>query len=397
MKAAAAALLLALCAAGTARGADDTLERGAPADASLEERLAARARTIPGTEVRYLFAGFLQLDGLWTRRGLTGEETDAFLPSAIPFGAAESDTRLHLRASQINAILRSPTSLGELTAHAQADLFEYEEGAQLNLTQAYASLGEWLTVGKTYSTFMDDEAWPATLDYNGPSGAVFARQIVLRGGVPLGERLRAEAALEDPQADVSAGGPQLEVSASAGRPDVAARLRFAGERLHAQLGVLSRSVEFTSSAGARRDVDEWGLSVSGGLGIGEGDRLLAQWTRGEGIGRYFNDGLSSIGAVFDAGGRLEPLALTGFYLYYERQWAERWSSTAGVSELRTDSEGLRPAEDLTRVQYASVNLVHRLATDLFVGAELLRGSAERLDGAKASDTRVQLTARYLIY
>jgi len=31
-------------------------------------------------------------------------------------------------------------------------------------------LGEWLTVGNTYSTFMDDEAWPATLDYNGPSG-----------------------------------------------------------------------------------------------------------------------------------------------------------------------------------------------------------------------------------
>jgi len=383
----AAGLAAALCAAGPAQGESDKLERGAQADASLEERLLAKARTIPGTEVRYLFAGFVQLDAHWTRRELSGEEKDAFLSSAIPFEAAERDTRLSGRASQLNAILRSPTRLGELTAHAQADLFKYEEGAQLNFTQAYARLGEWLTVGKSYSTFMDDEAWPATLDYNGPSGAVFARQIVLRGSVPLGENLRVDAALEDPQAE----------SGSADRPDFAARLRFAGERLHAQLGVLSRSVTYTSSAGASRSVDGWGVSASAALGIGEEDRLLAQWTRGEGIGRYFNDGLSSIGAVFDAGGTLEPLRLTGVYLYYERKWAARWSTTAGLSELRTQSEGLRPADDLKRVQYASVNLVHRLATDLFVGAELLWGNAERQDGAQASDSRLQLTARYLIY
>jgi hypothetical protein len=383
----AAGLALALCAAGAARGESDKLERGAPAEASLEERLKAAARTIPGTGIRYLIAGYVQLDAHWTRRELTGEEKDAFLPSAIPFEAAERDARLNGRASQINAILHTPTSLGELTAHAQADLFRYEEGAQPNVTQAYVRLGEWLTVGKTYSTFMDDEAWPATLDYNGPSGAVFARQIVLRGSVPLGENLRVDAALEDPQAE----------SGSADRPDLAARLRFAGERLHAQLGVLSRSVTYTSSAGASRSVDGWGVSASAGLGIGESDRLLAQWTTGEGIGRYFNDGLSSIGAVLDAGGTLEPLRLTGMYFYYERKWAERWSTTAGLSELRTQSEGLRPADDLKRVQYASVNLVHRLATDLFVGAELLWGNAERQDGAQASDSRLQLTARYLIY
>jgi hypothetical protein len=51
---AAAALLLALCAAGPARGEGDTLERGAQADASLEERLKEKARTIPGTETRYV-------------------------------------------------------------------------------------------------------------------------------------------------------------------------------------------------------------------------------------------------------------------------------------------------------------------------------------------------------
>jgi hypothetical protein len=364
---AAAALLAALCAAGVARAQTDRLEKGAPADASLEERLEAKARTIPGTQVRYVLAGFVQLDALWTRRELAGEEKDAFITSAIPFDAAPSDTRFNARASQLNGILKAPTRLGELTAHAQADLFAYEEGAQPNLTQLVARLGEWLTLGKTYSTFMDDEAWPATLDYNGPSGALFARQFVLRLGAPLGEKLRVEAALEDPQSD------------DADRPDFVARLRFGSERLHAQLGALSRS-----SSPASGD----GISVSAGLGVGQSGRLLAQWTRGEGISRYFNDGLSSID---------ESQRLTGLYLYYEHEWAARWNSTFGWSELRADGQGSRPASDLKRVQYASANLVHRLGADLVLGAELLWGKAERLDGARTDDSRVQLTARYLIY
>ena len=369
-----AALFALLFFAGLVYG---QLERGAPADASLEERLAAKARTIPGTEARYVFAGFLQLDGLWTRRELSGEEKDAFITSAIPFGAADSDARLNVRASQLNAILH----WGNVRAHAQADLFKYEEGAQINFTQFVARFGEWLTVGKTYSTFMDDEGWPTTLDYNGPSGAVFARQLVLRGSLPLGERLRFEAALEDPQVE------------GAERPDLAARLRFGGERLHAQLAGLSRSA---SHAG--RTVDGWGVSASAGFGIGQDDRLLVQWNQGEGLARYFNDGLSSIGAVFDAGsGTLEPLRLTGMYLYYERKWAARWNTTAGVSELRTKSEGRRPAEDLKRLQYASATLVHQLTTHLYLGAEILWGMAERLDGVQASDSRLQLSARYLVY
>ena len=398
---AALALLVALCAAGAARGEGDTVERGAQADASLEERLKASARTIEGTDTRYLIAGYLQLDGLWTRRELSGDEKDTFLASAIPFGAADQDTRLGIRASQFNAIVRTPTDWGGFTGHAQLDLFAYDEGAKPNLTQLALRFGEWLTVGKTYTTFMDDTAWPSTLDYNGPSGAVFVRQFVVRGSVPIAEGLRLEAALEDPQANESVGGPNFTASAKADRPDIVARLRYEGERLHAQIAGLSRSVTYSaqlaSLASVRRTVSGYGVSASAALQIGEGDRLLVQWNEGEAIGRYFNDGLSSLGAVYDAGGTLEPLKLTGAYLYYERTWAERWTTTAGVSALRTRSESLRPAADLQRIEYVSANLVHRLRTNLFLGAEALWGRAERVDATRADDSRIQLTARYYLY
>jgi hypothetical protein len=398
---AATALLLALCAAGTARGAGDTIERGAQADASLEERIKASARTIEGTDTRYLIAGYLQIDGLWTRRELTGDEKDTFLSSAIPFGTAGSDARLGIRASQFNAVVHTPTAWGGFTGHAQMDLFAYDEGAQPNLTQLVLRFGEFLTVGKTYTTFMDDTAWPSTLDYNGPSGAVFVRQFVLRGGVPLGRALRFEAALEDPQADESAGGPNFSVSASAERPDAVARLRYEGERLHAQLAGVSRAVTYSaqlaSLASARRKITGTGMAASIAVQIGDAGRLLAQWNQGEGIGRYYNDGLSDIGAVYDAGGTLEPLKLSGAYLYYEHKWAERWTTTAGMSELRAKSEGRRPVADLKRVEYASANLVHRLRTNLVLGAEALWGRAERMDGSEADDGRLQLTARYFLY
>jgi hypothetical protein len=190
------------------------------------------------------------------------------------------------------------------------------------------------------------------------------------------------------------------VSASAERPDLVARLRYGSERAHAQLAALSRSVTFSAqlaSGSTERRVSGYGLSLSAAIQVLKEDRLLLQWNEGEGIGRYFNDGLSGLGAVFDAGGRLEPLKLSGVYLYYERRWAERWSTTAGASVLRTRSEGLRPAADLQRLEYASANLVHRLTKDLFLGAELLWGRAERIDGSRADDTRVQLTARYYLY
>lgn len=396
-----AALLLALLATGAARGEGDTMERGAQAVDSLEERIKASARTIAGTDTRYLIAGYVQLDALWTRRELAGDEKDTFLSSAIPFGAADNDARLGIRASQFNAVVHTPTSWGGFTAHAQLDLFAYDEGAEPNLTQLALRFGEWLTVGKTYTTFMDDAAWPATLDYNGPSGAVFVRQFVLRGSVPLTEGLRLEAALEDPQADQSAGGPNFTVSANSDRPDIVARLRYEGERVHAQLAGLSRSVTYSaqlaSLASVRRTLSGYGVSASAAVQVGKDDRLLVQWNEGEGIGRYFNDGLSDVGAVYDAGGTLEPLKLSGAYLYYEHKWAERWTTTAGVSVLRTRSEGLRPAADLQRVDYVSANVVHRLRTNLFLGAEVLWGKAERVDGSEADDSRIQLTARYYLY
>jgi hypothetical protein len=144
-------------------------------------------------------------------------------------------------------------------------------------------------------------------------------------------------------------------------------------------------------------VEGAGLAVSGSLsGFGE-DSILFQAASGKAIGRYFNDPLSATGLALDTGGRLERVNSSGATLYYERKWAPDWMSVAGASTLRIGEEGLRPGASLQRVAYGSVNLIHRLSPRAIVGGELLWGEATRVSGASTSNTRLQVSFRYLLF
>jgi hypothetical protein len=261
-------------------------------------------------------------------------------------------------------------------------------------------VGEWVTLGKTYSTFMDDAALPTTLDYNGPSGVAFVRQALVRGSLPIAERWKVEASAEDSQADFSASGAILDLHTRARRPDLAARVRYEGENGHFQLSGLSRQlrVSTTTPFGARElGIDGIGLSVSGSLPAFGEDSISFQLASGEGIGRYFNDPLSATGLALSPGGDLELVRSTGATLYYQRQWAPDWMSVVGASSLRVNNESGRPAVALKHATYASLNLIHRVGPRVLVGGELLWGEAQQVGGATASNLRLQFSLRYLIF
>ena len=94
----------------------------------------------------------------------------------------------------------------------------------------------------------------------------------------------------------------------------------------------------------------------------------------------------------------ESLAQQGATIYYQHNWAPDWTTITGASTLRISDNGLaRGPEELRRLVYASANLAHRVTPTLIVGAEVLWGEATRLNGATASNTRLQITVRYLIF
>jgi hypothetical protein len=407
MRRALAAAGAALLLAGTfgtlaAEGEEDfAASKGSAAEAQLEARLKSAVRTIPGTDTQYFIGGYVQLDAQATRSQQVGDEQDTFFVSATPFGAADSDARLSVRQSQFNWVSRTPTGIGEVGTRLEVNLFPLDGTTALTLNQLYVKVADWLLAGKTYSTFMDDGALPTTADYNGPSGVTFVRQWLVRGSLPLGKGWALEGAVEESQADFAAGGAALALQTSASRPDLAARVRYEGDGSHFQLAGLQRriGVTVTGPAGTvERDVDGSGVSVSGSLAAFGEDTLLLQAVSGKGVGRYFNDPLSATGVALGANGQLDLVRSTGVTLYYQHQWAPDWMSVAGASTLAMSDEDVRRRpEELKRVVYASVNLLRRLKPQLIVGGELLLGEATRVDGATATNARLQFSARYLVF
>jgi hypothetical protein len=229
----------------------------------------------------------------------------------------------------------------------------------------------------------------------------FVRQWLARASIPFGSGWAFEASVEEPQADLSGGGALLAVHTDARRPDLAARVRYEGDFGHVQLAGLSRSLDVVADSplGTReRHVNGTGVSLSGSLNTFGEDTLLWQAVTGKGVGRYFNDPLSATGVALGTDRRFELLRSSGVTLYYQHKWAPDWMTVAGASTLWTSDDGeLRRPEELRRIVYASANLLHRLTPTLIVGGEVLWGEATQVGGASATNTRVQLSLRYLIF
>jgi hypothetical protein len=168
-----------------------------------------------------------------------------------------------------------------------------------------------------------------------------------------------------------------------------------------QLAGLSRSLDVVADSplGTReRHVNGTGVSLSGSLNTFGEDTLLWQAVTGKGVGRYFNDPLSATGVALGTDRRFELLRSSGVTLYYQHKWAPDWMTVAGASTLWTTDDGeLRRPEELRRIVYASANLLHRLTPTLIVGGEVLWGEATQVGGASATNMRVQLSLRYLIF
>jgi len=395
------ALAAALVGIAPAHAEDWAAVVGGGADAQLQKRLEANVRTIPGTDTRFLVGGFVELDGLATRKKQTGPEQDTFLVSATPFGAADSNRRLSIRQSQLNWLAETPTELGTITTAAQVNLFslDFDGKTKLSLWRLYAKLGDVFQVGKAYSTFVDPDVLPTTLDFNGPSGSMAVQQWLARGIVPFGSGWTLAGSIEDSQADHRAGRRGFGVHTDARRPDVAAHLRFDAERGHVQLSGISRRIDVTSTtafATTTRVFDASGLAISGSLATFGDDSVVGQYTTGKGIGRYFDDSVSSTGMALGADDRLDLIRSSGATLYYQHYWTPNWMTVGGASTLWASDDGVRAPGELRRLVYVSANLIHRLLPTLLVGGETLWGRATRVDGATATNLRLQLSVRLLV-
>jgi hypothetical protein len=372
------------------------------------------------TDRSFEIYGFAQADFIVDVGGrLDPAWDDAFRPSRICIdGACGSDGQSSVSVKQSRFGVKGDMPTGDGTAPLafkfEFDLFGVGVDAgqtTFRLRHAYGEWGQFLA-GQTNSLFMDGDVFPNTIDYWGPTGMVFYRNVQLRWTPFKTDTSHFALAIERPGNDVDPGNIRLiegleglQVQNDEELPDLTVQYRFGGDWGHLQLGGILRKVGFELRL---EDGDDWtdGSETGWGLNVGtvfnvlSQDKVLLQVVYGEGIASYMNDGGMDLApSASIAGGDVtdleaEAVPLTGVLAYYDHYWNDRWSSSIGYSYTEVDNTNFQDPGSYNKGEYASTNLLYYPADNLMFGAEVLWGKKTTNDGSSDDDVRFQFTAKY---
>lgn len=352
---------------------------------------------LPGTNAALAIGGFIKTDVVYNFDAL--KIADRFITGSIPVGTSGdagevAQSSLTANQSRINFDLREPTEFGLMRAFIEGDFAG--DGETFRLRHAF---GQWrrLLAGKTWSTFVDPEASPEEIDFEGLNARVNVRQSQLRFMPKLGQGYELQLALEDPN-------PQVQNGSGISRtPDVVLAGRFSpDERLHLKLSLLVRQIRAQFDGGGVTEESGWGTSLSGRYmtpQLDARDSLLFQLNYGNGIGRYVND-LSSIGSydgIFDpATGDLELFDVTAGYVSWQHWWGlEQLRSNFTFGLVDIDNPGfLNDSDAYLRTLRFSSNLIWSPHPRVDIGGEYLWGSRENTDGEEGDATQFQFAIKY---
>ncbi|TAH36926.1 MAG: hypothetical protein EYC70_08050 [Planctomycetota bacterium] len=316
--------------------------------------------------------------------------TDFFDVRTIPTAGANEpgdSTRIHARQTRLNLDVTGPTSAGAFRAFFEGDFFSDQNGFRMR--HAYGTVGHVLG-GQTWSTFMDENAMPETLDFESPVAFPLIRQAQVRWTQELENGNYFAVSLEDPDSDVipAAG---LTGETDEPLPDLNARVHLKNPLGHVQLGLFSGMARFDPGTGSTNDAWLWGANLSTKLTTWGSDNAIAQITYGEGVARYRGGNT----AAYDANGNLDAIPTLGILGSYQHYWAEDFRSSVGYSWGDGDvPSGAPPATTTEQLQYGFANLIWQFADRAWVGIEYLYGERQTFDNADGTAHRIQISLRF---
>ena len=252
-------------------------------------------------------------------------------------------------------------------------------------------------VGQTFSIFEDPDVWPDTVDYEGPSSAIFARRPLIRYQHAFDDRWQANIGVEQPDTEVDGTG-QPTLSAVNHAPDGGFNVRWEDNEIgHVQFASIFRDLGVNNSTTGDQTAFGWGVNLASVLSGPGRDSLQAQLTYGEGLFRYINDDFFNNDAAFDSSGDLEAIPYFGGLLGYTHHWTDEWRSTASYGYTHLDNAASQADTAYHVTHYASANVIWQLRKRLSVGAEGLFGAKETKDGSDGSAFRFTLGLVYSIF
>ncbi|MBT1699517.1 hypothetical protein KK083_21645 [Fulvivirgaceae bacterium PWU4] len=358
--------------------------------------------------------GFIMMDAGYNFDQIDPNWFDVVRPTKLPsfknqYGA-DGNFYFSVRQTRLGFKNYFETPMGQLRTHFEFEMFGTGVDAgqtTIRLRHAYGELGQF-GAGQYWSPFMDIDVFPNTVEYWGPTGMAFFRNVQVRW-MPIKGDTRLTIALERPGASADQGvyAGRVELQGVVPRfrvPDLSAEYRRAMPWGYVEIAGIARRIEWedqnTDSLQLSGDALGWGLNLSTNVKIGTKDVFRGSILYGEGVQNYMNDAPVDVGIENQPGNTVSPvkgvaLPLVGIVAFLDHTWNERFSTAVGYSMIDIENSDAQADNAFSKGQYIVANLLYYPTKNAMAGVELQWGDRHNFrDDFTASITKVQFTFKY---
>ncbi len=360
---------------------------------------------LPGTGTLIKLGGFVKTD-LFVDANQAGSYYGAYVPSSFPSSPQPHtiDSTVSMRSSRFYTEFLQPVAGSDdpkdsVKAYLEYDFLGNYDRNSLRLRQFYAQYKNIL-VGQTWSAFGDPDAFPDTLEFEGPPGMMGTRLPVMRYTQPLNTSNSVGVSVEKSGTDAPFATQYGTPVGSSVRPDLVGFYRYENAHGHLYFAGIARSVggviPNTDLPELRNHVNGYGGSLSGVWG-GTKNNVVFQVILGKGITNYYNDNFglgSDVG--FNANGKLVATPSGSGNIGYQHYWTKILRSTFSYGYLKINNTAEDPGTNYHISNYATGNIIVQPWTSCLFGVEYVYGSLERKDGFKWVAPRIQASITYYI-
>jgi hypothetical protein len=382
---------------------------------------------LPGSDTSLRVYGYAELNMVHEFRGdNSSNDYASFLPYAPVRGEADANRRgrnyIHARTSRLGIEASTPSQYGPIGIKVEGDFNndprtgnsavygtvaniytqQVSNSYGFRLRHAYGQVGPFL-VGQTWSTFMDVDNLPETVDFNGPIGATFLRQPQIRYTYPTAEAGSFTVALENSVSYVLDDTGAATTAGFSRVPDLIGRWDKSFDWGAVSLRAVSHEHRVNDGAGINVSRRGYGLAASGLVKTFGDDFLTWAVTGGTGIGRYFN---YIEGAFYDAGNnRILMEKALGIVLGYQHVASERLRFNAALGlqkNFRNEYTTFASDNGLDSGQFGvnrqvwqgHLGFIWSPVNGVDLGAEYIFGRRTTLANERGDMSRINLSAKY---
>ncbi len=369
---------------------------------------------MPGSSTSFKISGYVKGDAIYS---IDHDVGDFFISSFIPVSGTAANAqpkgsfRAHARQTRLQVQSWTPTRYGQFSTRLEGDFVgagaseTFGNSSTFRLRHAYGQLGP-LLIGQTWTAFMDLNAYPATVDFFGPTAIPFVRQGQVRLTLPVATGTKLLLSAENSEmaghADGTVGADGIAANATitsetSGEkfgidvaPDFIVALKHRNERGSLSAAGLVRFFETNTPDIPNDSAVGWGVHLSGHVNLSGRDKLAGGFAIGEGVGRYLINGAfsSTDVTVNTETGILSPDLSWGAYGFYTHYWSPNWSSNL-VYGHEEHADAVAGAKTL---QTAHANLFFTPIPQAKLGIEYVYGHRKDVSGASGEANRVQFGA-----